>query len=278
MKGKSTVSADRLCARILKPEAASWLFWASEKATGACRSGGARGGAAGGTRARRPSRSREGDAGERIGSRTHRGHVQNARASRLLDSCASPTATLVLVTEKPSGRACLAGRRTSGEFVRDGRKSRGRTASEAGRGGSSGAPFAVSSARGPVSQSRLGIAISSPGNRRGRARVPHVRTSRGGSRARFDSPRTFWWLNRQWEKPSDEGERRSVRRAVGRRNLRSADRREGPRESFSPNRVARELAEAAPRAFRRRRARTRRARRRERRGVARSGENRRELP
>lgn len=61
--------------------------------------------------------------------------------------------------------------------------------------------------------------------------------------------------------------RRSVRRAVGRRNLRSADRREGPRESFSPNRVAREPAEAAPRAFRRRRARTRRARRRERRGV-----------
>lgn len=67
-----------------------------------------------GERAHERSRSREGDAGERIGSRTHRGHVQNARASRLLDSCASPTATLVLVTEKPSGRACLAGRRNVG--------------------------------------------------------------------------------------------------------------------------------------------------------------------
>jgi hypothetical protein len=67
-----------------------------------------------GERAHERSRSREGDAGERIGGRTHRGHVQNARASRLLDSCASPTATLVLVTEKPSGRACLAGRRNVG--------------------------------------------------------------------------------------------------------------------------------------------------------------------
>ena len=34
VKGKSTVSADRLCARILKPEAASWLFWDFGKSDG----------------------------------------------------------------------------------------------------------------------------------------------------------------------------------------------------------------------------------------------------
>jgi hypothetical protein len=34
VKAKSTVSADRLCARILKPEAASWLFWDFGKSDG----------------------------------------------------------------------------------------------------------------------------------------------------------------------------------------------------------------------------------------------------
>ena len=89
---------------------------------------------------------------EWIGGRTHRRHVRNARASRLLDSCASPTATLVLVTEKPSFGPCVfcQGVGTSEKLVRDGSRAVGREP-EACRGGSIGARFAVSSARGPAS-------------------------------------------------------------------------------------------------------------------------------
>ncbi len=232
-----------------------------------------------GERAHERSRSREGDAGERIGSRTHRGHVQNARASRLLDSCASPTATLVLVTEKPSGRACLAGRRNVGrvcqrrkEIARSNRVGSGPRRVE--RGSFRGFERARTCLAEPIRYRDL--VAGKPSRARARTSRPNL-AWRVASAFRFAAH--FLVAEPSVGKTGEtEGERRSVRRAVGRRNLRSADRREGPRESFSPNRVARELAEAAPRAFRRRRARTRRARRRERRGVARSGENRRELP
>lgn len=231
-----------------------------------------------GERAHERSRSREGDAGERIGSRTHRGHVQNARASRLLDSCASPTATLVLVTEKPSGRACLAGRRNVGricqrrkEIARSNRVGSGPRRVE--RGSFRGFERARTCLAEPIRYRDL--VAGKPSRARARTSRPNL-AWRVASAFRFAAH--FLVAEPSVGKTERQGERRSVRRAVGRRNLRSADRREGPRESFSPNRVARELAEAAPRAFRRRRARTRRARRRERRGVARSGENRRELP
>ena len=136
---------------------------------------------------------------EWIGGRTHRRHVRNARASRLLDSCASPTATLVLVTEKPSGRACSARaserrRSLSGTGAARWDASRKRVA--AGQSG------LVSRFRAREDQPRRIDQVSCPsssGNCRARVRTSRPDLARRVP-VRFDSPRTFWWLNRQWGK------------------------------------------------------------------------------
>ena len=201
---------------------------------GACRSGRRARRRGRGTRARAVAVSRGGRGG--TDRESHAPWPCSKRARE-------PTSRLVRVTHRHAGSRdreafgpCVSARASERRRVCQRRKSRGRTASEAGRGGSSGAPFAVSSARGPVPQSRLGIATSSPGNRRGRARVPHVRTSRGGSRARFDSPRTFWWLNRQWGKTERRG-------GEGRSDERSGDGTYGLRTAAKgQGRVSRRIA------------------------------------
>jgi hypothetical protein len=95
VKGKSTVSADRLCARILKPEAASWLFWDFGKSDGRVSLG---------RRARRRGRGNARTASVAVSRGGRRGTDRESHAPwPCSERAREPTSRLVRVTHRHAG-------------------------------------------------------------------------------------------------------------------------------------------------------------------------------